>query len=629
MLLGDKRGMANGQTSQETPLLIDGQLSFGGGVNSDVPRTKAMEFMPDGVKPNQLSWAVNISTRGGGIGQRDTLHPLVQNAPWTGRYQGGLLYQPDTTDPILLLVIGGKLYRIRVDTDNSVTDLNTLYGVGTWDPNLEHCYFSQAEMFAVIQAGDYTTLPWFYDFGVENVRLETFRSSNGLVNPGNSDPNNEIPAAGPMDYYAQRLWYAFGTGYAGGDIARNNTSGTAGFDYRDSVLKLTENPIAYGGDAFALPTREGNIRAMAHGSNMDSALGESQLFIFTRRAVYACSAPVTRDDWTAATTNLAPLQKVILNKGGSFGERCVVPVNGDLFFQSPPNGDIRSVQSSLRYSGQWLNKALSSNERRVMDANDRGLLSEGSGILFDNRLWQTALPIECPAGVGHQAVVPLNFDTINTFEEANPPAWEGVHDFSAGPYILQLFEGDFGGRERAFAVVWSVINSAIEVWEIRNDLRFDNGENRVTRMIEFPAYPFGDPMQLKELVGGEIWMDKILGEVQVEVYYRPDAYACWQRWWLFSKCAAKDCREDVDDPCPDGYPTDANCESDSIPIALPKPIAPACLSSNMRPATWGYQFQVRLVIRGWCRIRGLILHAIKRIKQPYYKLAQETLNEDL
>ena len=605
-----------------TPRLVDGQLCWTGGVQSSTPRTKVVPgILDDGVKQNQLAWAINCSVRGGGIGQRPTLQPLVQSVPWSGLYQGGMLYQPDVADPHLLLLIGGNLYRVRVDTDNSVDDLSGAYGL-TMPATVDEAFFCQQEMFAVVQAGDLATLPLFYDAGNGGARPESLRRSNGIVNPGAVDVANELPAAGPMADYAQRIWYAFNRGYCAGDISGSTFSGTAAYGYRDSVVKVTENPIAYGGDAFAVPTASGNIRALAHASNLDTALGESNLFVFTRRAIYACTAPITRDDWTASDNNTQPLQKVVLNKGGAYGARCVVPVNGDLFFLSPPNGDIRSVQTALRYFGQWGNVPLSVNEARIMPFNDRSMLRFMPGILYDNRLLEGCLPVNTPAGPAAQGLIPLNFDTISTFEERRPPAWEGVYDFSGGPYILQMFEGDFGGRERAFAVVWSNVRSQIEVWELRNDLRWENGENRVDRIIEFPAFAFGDPFQLKELDSGELWFDKILGEIDVDVYYRPDSYACWQWWWSFQKCAAKDCREDVDAPCTDsGYPLEPYCEQDAIPVRIPHPVNPACVPLNARPSNLGYQFQVKIVIRGWARIRGLIVYALPRATAPYEGLA--------
>lgn len=620
-------------TGRKDPLrLTDGQFSWTAGVNSDAPKTKRIEgVIDDGVLQNQGSWFINCSVRGGGIGQRPVLQPLVQNAAWSGQYQGGILYQPDYTDPILILAIGGRFYRVRVDTDNSVTDLSDLYG-HTNHPNLTRFHFAQAEMFAVIQAGDYNlavpTQPLFYDFGTEGIRPETFRRSNGFVGVGNA--NNEIPPAGPMVDHAQRLWYAFGRGYAAGDIVSNRISGTPAYNYRDSVLKVTENPVAYSGDSFVVPTQAGNIRALAKAVNIDTTLGESQLYVFTRRAVYACVAPLTRREWSEASEETVPLQKLALDKGGAYGDRCVVAANGDLFFQSPPNGDIRSIQTAQRMWGQWGSVPLSQNVDRSLQFNDRSMLSYASGIEWDNRLLQATLPINIPGiGVAFQGVLPLNFDTISTFEERRPPAWEGIWDVSGGPYILELFEGDFGGRARAFAVVYSVVNQAIEVWEIRSDLRFENGENRVTRVIEFPAYAFGDPLGLKELESGELWLDKILGTVDVEVWYRPDSHACWQNWWAFQKCAAKDCRESLETPCDDGYPQEPWCEQSAIPVALPKPKYPKCSSQNSRPLTWGYQFQVKVKIKGWCRVRGLILKALWREKRPFEGLACLPANDTI
>lgn len=615
--------MATPQPTNGELRLVDGQLGWSGGVQSDTPRTKVLTgVLEDGVDQDQLAWMINGSVRGGGIGQRPVLQPLVQDAPWSGLYQGGLLYEPDDADPRLLLLIGGRPYVVRVDTDNSVVDLAATYGAGLVMPStITHAYFAQTEMFGVIQAGDLVTLPLFYDAGDAYGRPESFRRSNGLVNPGVSDPNNELPSARAMVNHAQRTWYAYGRGYAGSDIVANQASGSAAFDYRDSVLKLTENPVAYGGDAFIVPTAAGNIRGLAYAANLDTALGQTDLYVFTRRAVYACSAPVTRTDWTATALSNMPLQKVALVKGGSYSDRCIVPVNGDLFFQSPPNGDIRSVQASIRYFGQWGNVPLSTNINRLTQFNDRSLLHDSTGILYGNRLFESALPIVTPAGTAHQALSMLDFDVISTFQKRKPPAWEGVWDVSGGPYILQLFEGDFGGRERAFAVVWSTLRSAIEVWEIRDDLRFEDGEGRVTRQIEFPAYPFGDPFGLKELVGGELWFDKLLGDVFVEVWYRPDSYACWQKWWAFEKCAAKDCREDIDNPCSEGYPDYPKplfCESDAIPVTFPTPVFPASVpSADGRPANLGYQFQVKLVVKGWARIRGLLLYALWRERRPY------------
>lgn len=613
--------MANGETNGK---LYDGQFSFEGGVFSDNTKVIASSLMPSGVPRNALSWAINSTVRGGAVAQRNGFETLVQNAPWPSAfYEGGLLYQPDFGDPHLLMLISGRLWRVRVDTDNSVTNLSLTHGAPFLPPT-GHAFLTQAEMFAVIQSGDLVTPPLFYDSGVDGFRIETLRQSNGFISVNNVA--NEIPPAGPQDYWSNRLWYAFGRRYCAGDIAQSTASGTALYNYRDSVLKCTENPFSKGGDGFAVPTVAGNIRALAHSGQSSTTLGESPLFVLTRRTIYSCEAPVTRADWQAADRNNIPLQRVALAKGGSYGDRAVVPVNSDLFFSGPPNGDIRSIALSIRNDRDWGNVPLSRNVRRALDTNDRSLLSAATGIEFDNRLLVSTLPVMTPAGIGHKAILALNFDLISTLEERRPPAWEGVLDTDVlGLHVLQLFEGDFGGRQRAFAVCWSTRREQIEIWEITSDTRFDSGGNRVIWQIETPSYNAGLPYTLKELMGATLWFDNVLGTVVVESYYRPDGYGCWIPYKAFDLCAARDCTEDPLNTCESsGYPLDPLCEIDAIPIALPKPphrpnmaARPLTPTATGRPSTWGFSFQIKLVIRGWCRLRGIVLNMEARTQRPY------------
>ncbi len=596
--------------------VIDGQLDWSGGVNSAKLKTIASDSFPTGLARNQLAWLVNGTVRGGGILQRTGWQPRIRNAPWNGLFQGAFMYQPRFADPYIVLLIGGRVYRARVDTDNSVEDMSA-FGVGLTMPSTEpQAYFAQALEFLILQAGDETTNPLFWsDFGTGHP-LTQFRRSAGFIGPGN--PGNEIPAAGPMDYHMNRLWYAFGgRGYAAGDIVVNKASGSIGFGFRDSVLKVTENPVAKGGDAFLLPAEAGNIRAVKHCSALDTALGQSPLFVLTRRSIFTCEAPITRVDWTAADFDHFPLQRVALAKGGTYAERSVVPVNNDLFFNGPPNGDIRSIRMSIRNDLEWGSVPLSRNENRALVFNDRSMLRFASGMEFDNRLWQTVLPENTPAGVGFNGIVPLDFDVISTLEERVSPAWEGIYD-SSSPKILQVVEGDFGGRQRAFAVVWSVKDQQIQIWEMTLDDRFQNGENRVTWEIEFPAYTAGNPFQLKELETMELWIDKMLGTVEFEAFWRPDQHPCWYYWHAWKDCAAKDCREEMNATCT--YPGQPFCEQFRATKTLPKPSVFCQTGGNHRPAHMGYQFQVRLVIKGWCRIRGMLLHMLVRDKRPFEDL---------
>ena len=592
--------------------MVDGQFSFERGVYGDRVRTIATQQLPQGIPRNGLAWLVNGTVRGGGITQRTGYNPVVQNAPWpVAAFQGAFMLTRDFGDPYIVLAIGGELWRARVDTDNSVDNLSVLFGPGlTMPPTEPQAFFAQgADLFLVWQCGDLVTNPiFFWDDGATLIGM---RRSNGFV--AVNDATNEIPAAGPMDFAQQRLWYSITTMYGAGDIIQNKSSGTAPFSYRDSILHVTENPAAKAGDNFRLPTSAGNIRAMKHTSNLDSALGESQMFIFTRKAIYANVAPITRDDWTAATLDLMPLQKVVLTSGGTFAERSVVPVNGDLFFNSPPNGDIRSLTMAVRYFNQWGQVPISRQENRILAFNDRSMLRFCSGTLFDNRLLQATRPQTTPVGVACQSLLPLDFDLIATLEERLPPSWAGSHQ---GLLMLQVLNGDFGGRERAFAIVWSQSNSAIEIWEITNDSRYDNG-NRIQTQIEFPAWTWGDQNELKEFDAVEFEMTKLLGTVEFRLEYRPDHFPCWLQWRSWKVCSAKDCTEIIDDPCADtGYPVEVFCQSFRSTMMVAKP-PPVCIAASGRPSNQAFQFQIRLTFKGFCEINNVRAYALPLKRSPY------------
>lgn len=596
--------------------LVDGQLSFSGGIDSGRVPTIASESFPEGLKRNQLAWLTNATCRGGGVLQRTGWKPVVQATNWPGLYQGGFMYQPDFAFPYIVVSIGGRIYRIRVDTDNSVEDLSAAFGL-TNPPDIDQAFFTQGESFLIIQAGDLTTLPLFWDG-------TTLRRSNGIT--GNLvGPNiNEIPAAGPMDYYMGRLWYAFGRVYAAGDIVQNTSSGTAAYNYRDSILKVTESPVALGGDGFIVPTTAGNIRGLTHTAELDTALGQGRLYIGTRNSVYRCNVPVTRTEWIAAGKDNGlgpdnqPLQTVSQIAFGFINDRSIVKINGDLFYQAIDG--VRSLSLALRYFQQWGNTPISKNENRVLRFNDRALLRFSSGIEFDNRVLQTVLPFQTPVGVAHRGILPLDFDLITSLGEKYPPAWEGMYEVVD---VLQMFQGDFGGRQRAFAMVVSKLTGNIDVWELtvtdRFDQEIDNDGNRVTWYFETPAYTWGNPFGLKQLDSLELWFDKLLGTVEFVVEYRVDQNPCWIFWHAWKECNAKDCREDTEPVlCPE-YPTQPFCEGYRATMRLPKP-PNRCEVNNIRPSTIGYQFQVRITIKGWCRLRGLLVYALPREQPPYDKI---------
>lgn len=593
---------------------LDGSCSFDGGVDSVKVTSIAGPLIPNGLQRNQVSWANNCTFRGGAIGPRPGWKRLGRIHGGSALYQGGMVYEPDGDNPYLLLSIGGHIFLVLPDNPEIARDLSVEFTLFN-PPSVEQAFFEQAELFAVIQAGDFTqigqvpaaTLPLFWDGA-------TLRRSIGITDTTSPPhlPNiNQIPAATTMCYFQGRLWYAQNRQYSAGDIV-GGLSGTIAYRFRDAVLNVTESPLVIGGDGFTVPTNAGSIRALKDSANLDATLGEGRLYIFTRKMVYALNVPPDRAAWIATTQNNFPVQTVVQKVNGSVNDRSVVAVNGDLYYQSLEPG-IRSLVTAIRYFQQPGNRQVANNLQRILKFNDRSLLHAASGIEFSNRLIQTQLPRRVPQGIVHDAFVSMDFTPIDTFETKLPPIWEGMGQ--AVP-VFQFFTADFGGLQRAFAVVLAD-DGGIDLWELTANERFDQIDRRIDSYVEFPAFNWGNPFELKKAVTVELWIDRIYGEVDFTMEYRPDGDPCWYTWHKWQLCTSRNSCEDVHNPvC---YPAVDHGESYRATITLPMPPS-VCNKTMMRPSNVGYQIQPKLSWHGHVRIRGIYLHSEKVDKSLYQNL---------
>jgi hypothetical protein len=608
-------------------VLTDGTCSFSGGVDSIKVPSVAGPENPDGLRRDQLAWLINGAIRDGGITPRSGWQPLGGVASGSaGIFQGEKIYEPLIGNPYFIVMVAGNVYSVTTTTPPVVTNLSAIFATYT-DPmtmpvNQVHAYFCQAEQFMIIQSGDLVTLPLFWDGNV-------LRRSNGIISPNNI-PNegypvsdyNELPAGGPMVYYQGRVWIGQWNGqprvYCAGDIVGSQASGTSIYNYTDSVLRVTECPLATGGDGFTIPTQAGNITALDYSANLDVTLGQGTLFIFTRKQVYSLTVPITRIDWTGTTLNNIPLQQVVQITNGSVNDRSVLQVNGDLFFQSL-NLYISSLSMCLRYFQQWGNAPVSANEWKILQYSNRALMEFTSGIQFNNRALMTALPKQTPQGVVFPAIVPLDFTPMSSFNRKKDPAWEGHYE---GLDFLQLSTADFGGLERAFGFVVSPFDGSIQLWELTLQDQFENGDNRITMVVTTPSFDFHRPFELKNLVSLEIWFDRLYGSVDFQVFYLPDQYPCPLKWAEWKECAARNAQEDASwsnsNPL-NSYPS-ANTYQEQYRATktLPRPPqSQTCNPATNRPFNIGYSFQIVIQVTGFCRIRGLYLKALPVEKGLY------------
>ena len=622
-----------GQTAQ---LMADGSSDFTGGVDSGRVPTIKSASNPNGLDRTQLAWLNNGTVRGGAISQRDVFQQLARVAGSTGMYQGSKLYVPLQGDPYYLALIGGHVLQISCDSPYTIVDLSAKFKL-THPPN-NKAYFCQGNQFVVIQAGDWQpnnsgTLPLFWDG-------TTLSRSVGIISPNNVPgtaplgvmPFNQLPGALAMTFYHEQFWYAQGNVFSAGDISGDQSSGTAPYKFTDSVLYVTESPLAVGGDGFHLPQSAGQILALSYTANLDSTLGQGPLYAFTATQIWALTVPLTRDDWIGVTGSNLPQLIPVQLKYGAVSDRSVVHVNGDLFYATLEPA-IRSLIIATRFFGQWANTPISRNERRVLDFTISNLMFSAPAINFDNRLLQGVMPIKVAVGIAYQALMPLDFDILSTFgsegvtptgtfQSRLPPAWEGMWQ---GLNFLDMDVQPFAGADRAFALVSGAVDGSIWLYEILADEpngpttdSANGSNNRITTVVETPAYVWEKQFLLKRLEGGELFLDGMTGKVDIQVDYRPDSSPCWYYWFQKSYEISQNTVQSVAEPV--GYPAPPivpPCDGYKFPMVLPKPPMPKTASMTHRTVDIGYQFQVRITIVGSCRVRGWLFYAAPRYQAPY------------
>lgn len=566
----------------------DGFVALDGGIDSGRSPAIQSEANPNGLRRNQVSFAINATMRGCQIKQRPAyMQRLLVFANETdqtnfeeGRWQGASFYEADTGPNSLIAAIGGRLFQIQVENGFRVIDVSVPGDLNA--ANRLYSWFVQAENFLVVQDG--IDRPIIFD-GASSRRALPHEIKTGTV----------------MAYAQGRIWYALPDGYSfrATDLVWSTPAGRA------AVLQETENTFLNESGDFAVPGNSGRIRAMVVPVNLDTSLGQGPLQVFTTKGVFSVNAPVDRTAWKDVTY---PIQTVSQLEYGALGSRSAIPVNGDIFYRSLDG--VRSFALARRTFADWGNTPISSEMERVIKFDQIDLLNFSSAVLFENRFLLTAWPKYTDLGVYHRGLMALDFDLISSMGQEAPPAWEGVW---TGLNILQIVKGTFGEMERCFLFVQNT-DSEIELWEIVSSELFDNGVNRIVWSFESPAFDFRSPMSLKRLDTGTLFVQDINGRVDFNVKYRPDQHPCWIDWHTWSECATvEQCQSDLEGPCP----TLENLKPQYRPkMRLPQP-ADYCSEATGMLYRDCFEAQMRVQVEGPATVKQGRLTAIDRTEPPY------------
>lgn len=530
---------------------------------------------PELLPPSQLAWGKNIRTRGAKPGTRPSLKymgtlpsGLVQGVSYFG-VQGGMG----------VISIGGHIYRLRIGLNSATFEEIALpwFNSGI----IKQVYMQQTVETLVIQDGQ--SNPILYD---------------GSTAERSVPEDGGVPLGRQMAYGNGRLWVAInGKELVAGDI-RSNVIG--------SELLFTETNYLSSGGTFFFPEGITGLNFIATTGTSDYGA----LLIFGRDTCDALRADITYRDLWAQTPGFITS---VLRHTGCASHWSLAQVNQDLYWRDSAGG-IRSIRSSLADESGAGNAPISREVSRLTDYDSQKLLPFCSTISFNNRLLMTSSPrLNKRGGITWGSLISLDFAPISTMRGKSFPSYDGQWD---GINFTHLFQGQFNGRSRAFAVTLNDDNSN-SLWEIMADGRGAIGDetiecsdgsstNGITCSVEYGRRSFGISGVRKRLERCDVYLWAMRGDVDLSVYWRADNNQKWQSWGDAVEVCAKD-----GDPEVPGAST--HVWRNLLPQQRPQ-IKTFTIPSNIDDITKyslanGFEFQIRLVWTGQVHIYKTILHS--------------------
>lgn len=581
------------------------------GVHSGLP--------PYLLAPDQLAFAVNVTHRGGYPTTRPALlklqldyHSDAVRTALQAIFQGAAFYRSFGNNPNCLVAsVGGRIFRFAVQNNHAQVDEITPFlsdGVtlDRNDPTVPQAWLAQGQDFMVINDGQ--GLPYFFNGAACR------RSAGGK--------GQELPAGRQTLYVNGRFVTvladpeAGGQSYIASDLVYNTNSGTPAYNYRDSILRTTDNTAIQNGQAFAVPINSGPITALWSTAVSDTSLGQGPLQIGTPGGIYSVNLPLDATLWTMAQQ---PTQIVALPSAGPVGQDAVTNVNGDAWYRAYDG--LHSFVIARRDFNTWVQTPLSYEMQRVLPFDTQSQLPQVSVVQFNNRLLCTCSPYRVASrGIAYRGLVALDFNNISSLTTRSQPAYDGLW---TGLPILKLVKGTFAGIERLFAFALD-LQGDLCLYELATDegayFDFDGfGQVPIESWIESGAL-YGresDPTTIsqpfKRIESGDLFLQNLLGpatgthpgRISFNIQYRSDQWPCWVDWRTFSLCAQ-------------------SCQPPQVPCAQPQTVKEQYATFKRLPQPndvcnpvtgsmhrMGYLFQVRIQWTGHATLHRFNLWATK------------------
>lgn len=545
--------------------LKDGNLSFEGGADASRPAASLAR--------NQFVFATNSTSRGSKSRPRPAFVPrhlsfasstVYDRFRSGGRFQHADFYN-GKGEPTLISSQGGRLFSIRLRdwkvseiTCSQGSDVNSASEPRGWSVTAENYWIYQDNQSAAI----------IY---------------NGTEARRSLASANEIPTGNVMAYTMGRLAVSLPnkTSFRIGDLVFGD--GTIA-----SLLRFTENEdLNTGGEVvtrvFGSPfPNTGEIRAMKAMAMNDTSLGQGPLIVGTPGVVFSVDLPFDRAVWKQMTSPLKTVNPIL----GPLAQDSTILINGDLWYRSVDG--IRSYIQAVRDFNSYSNTPVSRELGDLLEKDNQKYLEFGSAALWNNYAIWTISPRKSSMGTIHDGLAVINFDGVSNLRQRTPPSWDGIW---TGLNILKVVSGVVDNQQRCFVFALNADNE-IELWELDDTALYDGENSRIERVIETPAYNFGDGFGFKELQSGELFIEDVQGEVDITVRYRPDQHPCWVTWDSFDDICA------TMSDCLSSGATPRNLRPQyRSKLRLPQP-SDDFDEINGRKYRTGYEFQTRIEITG-------------------------------
>lgn len=542
--------------------------------------TTAIRGMNDGLggsllPQSQYQLGVNVTSRGGFIQQRPGFRRIMRVLD-PGFFQHGGWLRTRDGRTFLVAVQEGRFYRVD-PIQKTVLEFTI---PGDRNPST-------------------LTMGWSIPGGAEGFWIYQDNQTLPLIWNGSSARRagpKEIKTGNVISYVQGRIWYARpdGISFRAGDLVGSRDTGTAAYDFKDSILSETENTFLNEGGDFTVPSDSGGIRAMVATALLDTSQGQGPLQVFCVKSASSVNTPVDRTIWKAVQY---PILTTSLLSAGASGAQSTNHVNGDIFMRSTDG--IRSFIVARRYFRDWGNTPQSFEVSNLLKFDQDSLLIYGSGAVFDNRFFTTISPAWSQGGVYHRGLVAMDLSPVSSILSQGTPVYDGLW---TGLNILNIQQTDAGTYLFVLAA-----DGSVDLWELsKEDLYDDDGTGRISwsvvpRRMFVEVDAAGRPQwRFKKLETADLFYDKLSGTVDFTMFWKPDLYPCWTTWKQWQECAPT-C--ELTPGCTPGQSFQTQYQPR---FRLPEP-PDGCEVGIKSPLRNFYETDMRLDVVGPARLRGVRL----------------------